>query len=238
MSVHLLRRKRASESVLNPEAGPPSVRAVVALFLSTGRNAWHSTWIKRYNAGDLFRDGRRVRNAVERRKARGTVFYLSVLPAIQIDFGDRKFVLTEINTHQPFRKIDLDTARYNLTAANLSDFLTLIDPPSSLWDSSQSRSDSVILQEVRDDFIDLTSYGLLSKGRDPYNPPVARYHRTITGSFFGESEWKWQKEPVEAPRKPITLRWYNRALEALIEGTERVRENRSEIAKAQAANAL
>ncbi|MDH7975697.1 hypothetical protein QH494_26220, partial [Sphingomonas sp. AR_OL41] len=221
-AIHLLDPSRSSTEPDGSEVVPPTVRAVAILFLSIGRNAWHSTWIRRYSSGDFFRDGRKVQSVVEARKTRGTVFYMDVLPAFQIGFGDRKFLLTEINTNEPFRNIDLSTVRYGLMVENLSGFLKRIEPPSSLWKPEQPAANRVILQEVSKEFIDLTSYTMLAKGVDARNnPPIGKYRRDIIGTFLGESDWKWGRIDDDRPQA-ISLRWYNRMLEAMMESRERM----------------
>lgn len=192
---------------------PSSVRPVAVLFLSYGRNAWHSTWIRRYSEGDFSREGRVVERKVEARKGPGTVFYLKVLPAFQIDYSSRKFIVAEINTQEPFRHMDLSVARYPLFATNLTNFLALICPTSSLWKPGQRHENSVIVQEVEEDYIDLSAYKALSKGAGGlHNPPIGSYARQVSGQ-----SWSW-----EAGNEHIALRWYNRALEALIESRERL----------------
>lgn len=223
-AIHLLDESRSALEADGSEIVPPSIRAVAVLFLSHGRNAWHSTWVRTYQFGDFFRDGRKVQAAVERRKERGTVFYLRALPGFQIGYGDRKFIITEINSFEPFRNIDLMSARYGLMACNLNSFLDLIAPPSSLWKPTQSVANSVIVQEVTEDFIDLAAYSAIARGKDRRtNPPMGCFERQIIGSFGGVSDWVW----VEAgqDRQPISLRWYNRALEALAESRERLGEH-------------
>ena len=154
----------------------PDICPVAVLFLSHGRNAWHSTWIRQYHPGSFFRDGRDVKAAVSRRKTPGTVFYMSVLPAIQARFGSRTFIITEINTDEPFRHIDLMETRFGLLGSGLSHFLARLDPSSRLWKPSQAKADRIIVQEVSESFIDLFSYSLLAKGRDAgNNPPIGRY---------------------------------------------------------------
>lgn len=195
---------------------PSGVRAVAVHFLSYGRNAWHSTWIRRYSVGDFAREGRAVQRKVDERRGPGTVFYLTVLPAIQVDFGSRKFVVTEINTNEPFRHIDLDQARYPLLANNMRGFLDYIEPTSTLWKSGQKRENSVILQEVDEDYIDFAAYSALAKGRDKANnPPVGNYKRAVWGQ-----DWHWADN-----HERISLRWYNRALEALMESRERLADH-------------
>lgn len=224
-AIYLLDENRSALEEDGSEIVPPSLKAVAVLFLSHGRNAWHSTWVRNYRFGDFFRDGRKVQTAVERRKERGTVFYLSVIPAFQIDYGDRKFIIAEINTAQPFRNIDLMSARYGLMACNLSSFLDQIAPPSSLWKPVQSAANSVIVQEVKEDFIDLATYSCLARGRDRQaNPPMGYFERRITGSFGGVSDWEWIKADRDTSR-PLSLRWFNKALEALAESRERLSEH-------------
>jgi hypothetical protein len=224
-AIHLLNKSRSAVDADGSEIVPPSLRAVAILFLSHGRNAWHSTWVWSYQFGDFFREGRKVRELVERRKERGTVFYLTALPGFQIDYGDRKFIITEINTFEPFRHMDLMTARYGLMSYNLKGFLDIVGPPSSLWKHGQSARNSVIVQEVNEDFIDFASYGALSKGAgSSFNPPIGNYERTITGSSYGVSDWDWTQAGHDRPTR-ISLRWYNQALEALVESRERLAEH-------------
>lgn len=205
------------------EVTSPRVRAVAVLFLSSGRNAWHRTWVKRYSRGSFFRDGRAVDLAVDKRKTPGTVFYLTVLPAFVFCFGSRHFLATEINTTEPFRHIDLGSARNSLMGRKLADFLDAMLPSSSLWKPQQSRANSIIVQEVSEDYIDLATYTVLSKGQDKgYNPPMGSYRRQITGTVLGETEWHWEEMSSTGRTTKVSMRWYNRALEALAEGRERL----------------
>lgn len=224
-AVHLLDKNHSAVDTGGSETVPPSLRAVAVLFLSRGRNAWHSTWVRNYQHGDFFREGRKVRETIEWRKERGTVFYLSVLPGFQIAYGNRRFIVTEINTFEPFRHMDLMTARFGPMSCNLSAFLDVIGPPSSLWKEGQPQRYHVIVQEVEEDFIDLAAYEALSKGSaSGINPSIGNYERRITGTVFGVSDWIWSRAGYGAP-KPISLRWYRRALEALIESRERLAEH-------------
>lgn len=220
--IYLLDKNRSVVDATGKEISKPEVRSAVVLFLSKGRNAWHSTWVRRYWHGSFFRDGRAINIAVSKRRTRGTVFYLSVIPAFLFNFGLRKFLVTEINSTEPFRYIDLEEARYGSVNHNLSAFLDAMEPSSPLWKPQQSKRDSIIVQEVGDNFLDISTYMALSKGRDKvYNPPIGRYRRMITGTFLGESEWFWEADRPDNRNNAISLRWYYRALEALAESHER-----------------
>jgi len=192
---------------------PTSVRAVAVHFLSFGRNAWNATWITRYRPGDFLRDGRVVDAQVEVRRSPGTVFYLEVLPAIQINYGARKFLVAEINTNQPFSRLNLDQARYSLFLKGLTGFLRLIDPTSDVWLQGQRVENSVIVQEVEEDYIDIAAYNALASGRDaPTNPSIGKYKRSVSGS-----QWWW-----DATAAKVSLESYNSALEAVTEARERL----------------
>jgi hypothetical protein len=217
-TINLLDESRSAPAADGGESILPNLRAVAVLFLSSGRNAWQSTWISEYIRGDFFREGREVQSVVERRKTRGTVFYLEVRPGFQFCFGSRKFILTEINTLDPFHNMDIDEARYQVMHQNLSGFLDKIAPPSSLWNVGQQEEGHIILQEVARDYIDLAAYAALSSGTDKfYNPPLGHYQRRSAG----DGDWYWSE--TDAPRK-ISTESYNKALEALMESRERLAE--------------
>lgn len=221
--VHFIPKGRETPLLQTAAVTLPNIRSVAAMFLSFGRNAWHSTWIRQYKDGDFFRDGRRVREAVDARRSPGTVFYLKVLPALQFDFGDRKFVMTEINTIEPFRYMDLDHARFGLLGDDLDTFLDLVPPPSGLWKRGQPCENSIVVQEIEQDFIDLAAYQMLSKGRDKkLNPPIGSYKRDVWRSSCGATVWDWEPHNAHVRGHVISLRWYNKALEALMESRERL----------------
>lgn len=224
--IHLLDKTRSALDGDGSEIVPPGLRAVAVLFLSHGRNAWHSTWVRKYHFGNFFRNGHEVQDAVMRRKTPGTVFYMNVLPGFQVSYGNRKFVITEINTFEPFRHINLMMARFGPMACNLSSFLNLIVPTSSLWKQGQSRTNSIIVQEVKDEFIDLAAYSALARGiGGKANPSIGSYKRLITGSAFGENDWIWAPTSKGVRSQRMSLRWYNNALEALMESRERLDEH-------------
>lgn len=221
--VHFISKERESPLLQTATITLPKIRAVAVMFLSSGRNAWHSTWIRRYNPGDFFRDGRRVRETVDERRTPGTVFYLKVLPALQFDFGARKFVMTEINTLEPFRHMHLDQVRFGLLGDDLDTFLDLVPPPSGLWKHGQQCENSIVVQEIDEDLIDLAAYQMLSKGRDKrLNPAIGSYRRDVWRSSSGEAVWDWEPHNQHVRGHFISLRWYSKALEALMESRERL----------------
>jgi hypothetical protein len=71
--------------------------------LVEGRNAWHSTWIRRYR-GDaaMFTNQSSARDAAERRRKQGSVFYVFDTPALLL-FGVRTTcIATDIHPENPF----------------------------------------------------------------------------------------------------------------------------------------
>ncbi|VWX47985.1 hypothetical protein NOVOSPHI9U_100010 [Novosphingobium sp. 9U] len=216
-NIYLLDDRRSVVREDGKEITVPRVRAVAVLFLRSGRNAGRSTWA--YTQGAFFRDGRTADLAVCKSRASGTVFYLKVLVGFVFSFGSRHFLVVENNTSEPFRYLDLDEARYGLMRGTLADFLKAMSPRSPLWKPLQRKVDSIIVQEVDEEYLDLATYTALSKGQDKgYNPPVGEYRWRITDTFPGPRDWCW--EEVTSSKK-TSLRWYNQALEALAEGRER-----------------
>ena len=73
-----------------------------AFFLSDGRNAWHSTWVRRYLQDCLHTDFGTAREAAERHRTNGSVFYITEIPALVICTTNSMIFVVQINRHQPF----------------------------------------------------------------------------------------------------------------------------------------
>lgn len=223
--VNLFQPESKEANETKPLEHLTEVHAVAVQFLSKGRNAWHSTWIRRYHVGDFVREGHALRDVIRQRRTRGTVFYLSVLPAIQFHFGKRIFILAEINTHEPFRNLDTLQAGFTLVNLGLSEFLKMVQPPSPLWKKGQCVTDRVILQEVSSSYIDLAAYAAVSNSLGSrVNPPLGNYERSIHGSSYGVSEWSWEPRSAMVKTK-LTSRWFTSAVAAIVDGCERRRHH-------------
>lgn len=198
-----------------------SIRPVVVYFLHYGRNAWHSTWIKRYQPNHFFRDIRSVKALVDRRKWQGTVLYLDVLPAIQFEFAASRFVLTEINTDRPFKNFKKQFPHQLANTLTRGVFLDEIGKPGLFWKKYQGFRNSVILQEIESDFLDFWSAQLVGH---PYtttycgafNPLKVGYYRRKVEQDF----WFWSRVVGRADATAPNLSGFKAAVKGLIISTE------------------
>jgi hypothetical protein len=128
---------------------------------------------------------------VEGRSWEGTVLYLDVLPAIQFEFPCSQFVLTEINANNPFRGFQKDISTRLCGNLTLGEFLSEIDRPGVFWKDEQSFDDSVILQEVEVDYLDIWSAQLIGNPAKAYCSAslplrIGNYKRDVEPNF-----WSW-----------------------------------------------
>lgn len=74
------------------------VRFVKLFFAAYGRNAWHSTWIKRYlSQGSVCASLEIAKDVAERGRNPGTVWGIDEIPGMLIQTNRRSFAVTEIN---------------------------------------------------------------------------------------------------------------------------------------------
>lgn len=198
-----------------------SIRPVVVYFLHYGRNAWHSTWIKRYQPNHFFRDIRSVKALVDSRKWQGTVLYLDVLPAIQLEFTASRFVLTEINTDNPFKNFQRSFPLGFDKSLSREEFLSEIGKAGTFWKEGQRFQNSVILQEVETDFLDFWSAQLVGSPAQAYcgtfSPlKVGYYRRDVEPDF-----WSWSRVLGRAEATEPKLTGFRAAVKSLIMSAER-----------------
>lgn len=121
-----------------------------------GRNAWNSTWILQYYPNTLLNSYAEAQKFVDQRKTQGSVFGLIVLPGWMLDFGVVRFIVTEINTNQPFLKLEeakfLDIGRQEL------DCLSYLQPDSDIWSPGQRQRNGIIVEQTGLRFADFVSW--------------------------------------------------------------------------------
>lgn len=193
-----------------------AIRPVVVYFLSYARNAWHSTRIKRYDPDHFFRDIASVRKVVESRTWEGTVLHLDVLPAIQFEFPRTRFVLTEINTYNPFQYFQKKLSIRLCGNLTLGEFLYEIDRPGVFWKEKQCFDDSVILQEVDADYLDVWSAQLTGNPAKAYCSAslplrIGNYKRDVEPNF-----WSWCPVSSLSGSTAPSLAGFRSAVKALI----------------------
>ena len=65
-------------------------------YVHTGRNAWHSNWVTQYANGCMHTTLESAKEYAEKRRTRGTVFYIKQLPCLVFRSKDTCVLVTEI----------------------------------------------------------------------------------------------------------------------------------------------
>lgn len=77
------------------------VRAVKIFYVSSGRNAWYSTWVKRYSPGCMHVSIDTAKDHAERMRKQGSVFVIREQPAVAGISTAGAVIATQINTPRP-----------------------------------------------------------------------------------------------------------------------------------------
>ena len=88
----------------NPEllrSAVNSINACKIYFLTRERNAWHSTWIRRYSPGSIQLTFSGAASEAEKLRARGTNFIVQELPALRLSSRKGHLFVTDINSKCP-----------------------------------------------------------------------------------------------------------------------------------------
>jgi hypothetical protein len=105
--MYLIQMKEALESNQGlADEGVQFVSASKVYYLITGRNAWHSTWVRQYYKNCISTESRELERDAERLRERGTTFQIQELPGICLETKSGCAVLTEINTFYPLKNYD------------------------------------------------------------------------------------------------------------------------------------
>src|SRR5690606_42111191 len=70
-------------------------------YVHTGRNDWHSTSVTQYYPGCMHSTLESAKNYAEKRRTRGTVFYIRQLPCLIFRSRKQTISVTEINNRNP-----------------------------------------------------------------------------------------------------------------------------------------
>lgn len=126
------------------------VRPVKVYYVSTGRNAWWSTWITRYSHGCMHSTLESAKQYCEKRRVQGTVFYINELPSLGFFAPERALLVSEINTEHFFQRFNEERLE-NILEVLPTSTLTLrqvehmFKPTSELWPWNYPVRDSAIL---------------------------------------------------------------------------------------------
>lgn len=126
------------------------VKAVKLHYVTTGRNAWWSTWITRYSPGCMHSTIESAKAFCEARRVQGTVFYIDELPSLAFIAESRALLVSEINTEAFLKRIDAKrltsiTTVFPVSTMTLRQMTYVFRPESPLWPADYPRQDSAIL---------------------------------------------------------------------------------------------
>jgi hypothetical protein len=66
-------------------------------YVSSGRNAWWSTWVKQYNSGCMHTTLDSAKKYAEKMRTNGSVFYIQEIPALVLEGRFISLIVTQIN---------------------------------------------------------------------------------------------------------------------------------------------
>jgi len=154
---------------------------ILLYHISYGRNAWHSTWIARYQRNTLAHSYDAAKAFVAERLKQGSSYRLAVTPGWHLQFDRRAYLVCEINSSTPFSR--LRAARFAMPGIMEAEALEWLKPSSELWRGAVPLHDSIVVQETTrpaGDFVrweDRTTHP--AQVRTP-----GRYHRAIDGKHW------------------------------------------------------
>lgn len=126
-------------------------------YVYTGRNAWHSTWVTRYENGCMHKNLIFAKEYAERRRKRGTVFYITQLPCLTFRTKKECLLVTEINNKIPLSGFSLDAMASDDIKDSHLKFGSPIDgvvksfhPNSIFWETQPNPKDSIIILSCKD----------------------------------------------------------------------------------------
>ncbi|UTV88051.1 hypothetical protein KDX00_06105 [Cobetia amphilecti] len=133
-------------------------------YVHTGRNAWHSTWVTQYSNGCMHTTIESAKHYAEKRRTRGTVFYIKQLPCLIFRTEKATLIVTEINNGNPlsgyspdsttdevgygYQKIEGALDNYLKIGAPINGLAMSFLPHSRFWNIEPSpRNSTIILSE-------------------------------------------------------------------------------------------
>ncbi len=88
-----------------------TVAPCLIYYVTTGRNAWHSTWVQQYSNGCMHTSLQSAKDYAEKRRTQGTVFTIKEQPALQVRTAKGQLFATQINTSRPLAEYSRDALR-------------------------------------------------------------------------------------------------------------------------------
>jgi hypothetical protein len=203
------------------------VQGVTLYLLSTGRNAWHSTWSERYRSdAALFATFDLAKASAEKSRNRGTKFEIEQFPGLAFYSLAGVVALVEFHSKQSFSKLRLETLTNRLEVGTL--LRDAIDPfkaaSSEYWNTPFPSENSFLA--VKSDLAEqleplptpsyLKKWGSIASGSNYYlgwnekskieETPIARILSEFSDQNFLVDFEKHEKELEEARQVAIEKR--------------------------------
>ena len=97
----------SDQEFLNSEL--KDLQLITVYLLSTGRNAWHSTWSEKYRPDTaLFASFDKAKAAAEKARNRGTTFEIEQYPGLAFFTTAGVIVLVEFHSKEPFARVKFE----------------------------------------------------------------------------------------------------------------------------------
>ena len=130
-------------------------------YVTTGRNAWHSTWVQHYSPGCMHTSLISAKGHAERRRTQGTVFTIKEQPSLGLLNAEGFVAITQINTNTPLKDyseealvatpsngaklIEQSKDNYLVEGANTGAAVLSFDVNSRFWRKPPPKKHSVIV---------------------------------------------------------------------------------------------
>ena len=177
-----------------------SLKCVTLYLLSTGRNAWHSTWSAKYqrNAA-LFSSFDEAKAAAEKLRNRGTTFKIVQYPGLAFYSLEGIVALVEFHSSQPFNKLRVEDVDLRLNIGTpIKDAITpFIKADREFWNPPFPSGDSFV--NVKTD---------LSEDFEPLieNKQLRKWGSVASGSNYYLG-WHEEDKLYETPISRIMLNY-------------------------------
>lgn len=135
-----------------------SARAVMLYYGIYGRNAWHSTWVKRYTEGSITTTLTDAKLYAEKSRKPGSQFSIVELPAVEVVSDEETYFVVHINTLSPFKgcmtkkaldrlknKVGVTQPGFLRTGSCLAQALYTLTPLSPYWTENPDPKNSIII---------------------------------------------------------------------------------------------
>lgn len=165
-----------------PDRNPLECTTPILLYqTSYGRNAWHSTWIARYQWNTLAHSHDAAKAFVAEGLKQGSSYRLAVTPGWHLQFDRRAYLVCEINSSTPFSR--LRGARFAPPDIMEAEALEWLKSASELWRGAPPVHDSVVVQETSRPAATFVAWDNCTLHPFQVRTP-GRYQRAIGGKYW------------------------------------------------------